>query len=162
MTGDRKQRGFTLIEVLIYSGVLALFLLLTVQIFISVKLTNAHSLSLVSMNKNLHQIISDLGRTIKSADSVLSPAPGASAETLSLNDGAVLYQLSDGVLQKAKDGQVWDLTSDEVTVADLFFENVVEATQTSSIRVTMTVESNYLLEGGRRLSENLETCVSLR
>jgi len=158
----KNEAGYTLLEVLIYSSILALFLLLTTQLFISIKLTNAHSIALVGLQKNCRQIIADLTSTIKAAENVMTPLPGETATTLSLNNGTILYQLEDGVLQKIKDSQVWELTTDEVTVSGLSFENPVEATQTASIKIVMTVESDYLLEGGRKLSEILQTTVSLR
>lgn len=158
----KNEAGFTLLEVLIYSGILAIFLLLTTQLFISIKLTNAYSISLVGLQKNCRQIISDLTQTIRGAENVTVPLPSQSASTLSLNNGTILYQLEDGVLKKTEDGQTWNLTTDEVTVSGLSFENPVEATQTATIKISMTVESNYLLEGGRKLSEILQTTVSLR
>jgi len=157
-----KEQGYTLVEIILYSGILALFLLLTVQIFISVKLSSAHSDVFVSLSKNFRQIISDLTQTIKRAETVTSPLPGETVSTLSLDDGVILYQLGDGVFRKTESGQTWDLTTEEVTVSNLSFQNLAEADQAASIKIRMTLESNYLLEGGRRLSEDLETTVGLR
>ena len=159
---SKREEGYTLLEVLIYSSILALFLLLTTQLFISIKLTNAHSIALVGLQKNCRQIIADLTPTIKAAENVMTPLPGETATTLSLNNGTILYQIENGVLQKIEDSQVWELTTNEVTVSGLSFENPIEATQTANIKIVMTVESNYLLEGGRKLSEILQTTVDLR
>ncbi len=90
------------------------------------------------------------------------PLPGESTAILSLNNGLILYQLVDGVLVKVDDGQAWDLTTDEVIVSGLSFENLVESTQTATIKIEMTVQSSYLLEGGRRLSEMIQTTAGLR
>ncbi len=158
----QAKNGYTLIEVLIYSGILAVFLLLVTQLFISIRLTNAQAISLVGMQKNCRQIIADMTQTIRGAENVMVPLPGESTAILSLNNGLILYQLVDGVLVKVDDGQAWDLTTDEVIVSGLSFENLVESTQTATIKIEMTVQSSYLLEGGRRLSEMIQTTAGLR
>ncbi|MBN1262894.1 MAG: hypothetical protein JW991_00895 [Candidatus Pacebacteria bacterium] len=155
-------KGYSLIEILIYSSILSLFLVLLVQIFISIKLANAHSTAFVTLSKNLRQMASDMTRTIRGAAGVTSPTAGNSTATLSLNDGVIVYQLQDGFLKKTDSGQTWDLTTNEVTVTDLSFTNTTEATQTAVIKIKVTAESNYLLQGGRKLSENWETTISLR
>jgi hypothetical protein len=164
-TENRKlsnEQGYTLVEIILYSGILALFLLLTVQIFISVKLSSAHSDVFVSLSKNFRQTVSDLTPTIKGAETVTSPLPGETVSVLSLNDGLILYQLGDGVFRKTENGQTWDLTTEEVTVSNLSFQNLAEVDQAASIKIKMTLESNHLLEGGRRLSDYIETTVNLR
>jgi Tfp pilus assembly protein PilW len=154
--------GFTLLEVLIYSAILAMFFLVTTQIFITIKNTNAHSLALVGLQKNLRQVSAEMTQTIRQATAVTSPLPGETSETLSLNEGAIVYGLSDGVLQKSEGGETWDLTTDEVTVSNLSFANLVEATQSGSLRITADVQANFVLEGGQLLSENFQTTISLR
>ena len=162
LSGCEREKGYSLIEVLIYSSILALFLLLVVQVFIAVKNVNAHSTAFVGMQRNLRQIVADMNQTLKMASSVTTPLPGQTSNNLSLDGGDIVYQVNDGVLQKTASGQTWDLTTEEVAISNLSFENAVEATQTATIKIEMEVESNYLLEGGRRLSENFQTTISLR
>ena len=157
-----KTKGYTLIEVLVYSAILAVFLLLTSQIFISMKLSSANSASLNSLSQNLRQIVSELEPTVREAVNITQPLPGETTAILSLNSGAILYQVQGGILKKTESGQTWNLTTDEVKVSNLSFQNPVEATQTGAIKIKMIVESNYALEGGEKLSENLETSISQR
>jgi len=159
---SNQKRGYTLLEVLLYAGVLALFLVLVTQVFISVKLANARSVALVSMSRNLRQATTTLSKTIKNADNIVSPVPGDSNAALVLDDGAVSLRVNEGILTKTENGETWAVTTDEVSVIDLLFVNAVEATQEGSLKISLIVESNYLLEGGMKLSEELETCVSLR
>jgi hypothetical protein len=158
----KKEKGYTLLEVLLYSIILGLFLLLVSQVFISVKLVNAHSIALASLQRNFRQIVSELDASLKRANNVTTPVAGESSSVLALNDGLILYQLSNGILEKVDNGQAWDLSTNEVVITDLSFGNLVEATQTATIEIRMTAESNYLLEGGRKLSEILKISVSLR
>jgi hypothetical protein len=154
--------GYTLVEVLLYAVLLGLFLFLTVQIFITIRLSNAHALAFASLSKNIRAVTADLSQTIKSAQNVIDPLPGQAATSLSLNNGTVTYGLQSGAFQKTENSQTWELTTDEVVVSNLSFENQIEATQEATLTIKASFESNYLLEGGRRLSEELETTISLR
>ncbi|HUW21412.1 MAG TPA: hypothetical protein VMW41_01960 [Candidatus Bathyarchaeia archaeon] len=154
--------GYTLIEVLLYSLILSLFLLLTTQVFITVKLSSTQSNIFVYLSRNFRRASSDFTQTIRGAANVSSPLPGSLSASLVLNNGAITYQLDQGILKKTQSGQTWDLTTDEVTVSDLSFENAAESTQTALLRISMKIESNYLLEGGRKISEDFETTIGLR
>lgn len=162
MADKSRQAGFTLIEVLIYTFILSMFLLLTTQIFITIKLSNANSMALNSLQKNYRQILTDLTRTIKAAEGVEAPLSQQSDSTLSLNNGSIVYRLNNGVMQKVVAGEEFDLTTREVTVTNLNFENTAELNQTDIIKISLDLESNYLLEGGRSVRESLQTTVSLR
>ena len=150
-----------MIETLIYGLILGVFLLVVVQLFVAVKTSNANSVAFGSLQKNFHQVVSDFNQTVKNAENT-TLLPGTPATTLSLNSGTIFYELDEGVLKKTEGGEVWDLTTNEVTVSALSFENLTEATQSAIIKIRMDLESNYLLQGGRRLSETLETSVGLR
>lgn len=158
----KKSKGYTLIEILIYTVIVSLYLFLVAQLFISIKTANANSIALGALQKNSRQIVADLTSTLRNAQTVNTPAAGQTTTVLSLNNGAISYQLQNGILQKTENGQTWDLTTPEVTLANLSFQNPVEATQTASLHLTLTIESNYLLEGGRQLSEDLVTTITLR
>lgn len=159
---SKYERGYTLIEILIYSLILSLFLLLTTQLFIAIKTANANSLALIGLQKNLCQVMAEMTQTIRSADNIISPPPGETVNQLSLNDGAVTYQIDSGVLTKTDSGQTWALTSKEVAVTGLVFKNPVEVGHTDVVKVSLEFEANYLLKGGEKHSETLETAVSLR
>ena len=157
-----RQKGFTLIEVLVYGVVFSLFLLLTVQVFVTIKTTSANSLSMVSLIENYTRIFFDLNQTIRGAQDVVSPTAGNSAASLSLNSGEIVYQVNNGVLEKVVGGQALALTDEGVSIGSATFTSVGEATQTASIKIQMTLDSNYLLESGKNLSEQLETTIGLR
>jgi Tfp pilus assembly protein PilW len=158
----KLDSGYTLVEILIYTVILSLFLLLTVQLFVAIKTANANSLAFVGLQKNLRQAMAEMTQTVRSADSVTSPAPGETVNFLSLNSSTITYQVDDGVLTKTESGQTWDLTTDEVTVTSLVFGNPVEIGQTDIVKISLELEANYLLKGGERHSDILEIAVSLR
>jgi Tfp pilus assembly protein PilW len=158
----KLKNGYTLIEVLVYGVIFSMFLLLITQIFLTMKNTSAGSSATVNLQQNYARIFSDLNQTIRSATSVSSPTSGNSAASLSLNDGSIVYQVVGGVLQKVDGGTPIPLTDDGINIADINFENVGEATLAATVRIRMTVESNYILEGGRRISEDFQTAIGIR
>ncbi len=154
--------GYSLIEVLVYTFLLSIFLLLLSQLFIAVKEINAHSASLVGLQKNTRQVLTELTKNLREASSVALPVPGGTSESLSLNSGAIVYQVEEGILTKTVSGETLSDTTPEVTILDPEFTYMAEATQTAAVKIYLTIESNYLLSNGRRLSQPLETTVSLR
>lgn len=161
-TANCSQRGYSLIELLVYTVLFSLFLLLVTQIFLTIKTISANSLAMVNLQQNYVRLFSDLNQTIRSADNIVSPVSGTSGPALSLNDGDITYQVQNGVLEKAISGLPIALSDEGINVSGLIFENLGEATQAASIKIQMNIESNYILEGNRRVSEDFQTTINLR
>lgn len=158
----KEEGGYTLVEVLVYGFIFSLFLLLTVQVFLTIRTMTANSFVMVNLQQNYAHIFSDFNQTIRTASNVVFPTSGNSGVSLSLNNGDIVYQVNGGVLQKVEDGTPIDLTNEGVSVSAITFENIGEATQAATIRAQMTIDSNYLLEGGRNVSEDFQTTIGLR
>lgn len=157
-----SQKGFTIVEVLVYGVVFSLLLFLITQVFITVRTTSANALAMVNLQQNYARIVFDLNQTLRGATGVVFPSPGDSSVSLSLNDGGIVYQIEDKVLKKVISGSSLDLSDEGVSIPTISFENVGEATQTATIKILMTVESRYVLEGGRTISEDFQTTIGLR
>jgi competence protein ComGC len=157
-----QQQGFTLIEVLVYGLVFGVFLFLVTQVFLTINSASANALAMVNLQQNHTRIFNDFNQTIRNANSVESPGVGGSDVALSLNGGEVVYQANDGVLQKVVTGVGHDLSDQGVAITAIDFENISEATMPAVIKMSMTIQSNYILEGGRRLSETFQTTIGLR
>lgn len=160
-TYDRSS-GFTLIEILVYGVVFSVFLFLVVQVFVTIKATSANSLAMINLQQNYARILADLNQTIKLAQVIDSPVAGESDVILSLDGGEIVYQVASGQLEKVVNGSSLALSDQGVSVLDINFENLGEATQTGTIKINFTTQSNYLLEGGRRLTEDFQTTVGIR
>ena len=159
---SNKTSGFTIIEVMIFTLIFSLFLLLATQLFLTIKSVTANSASMANLQQNMTRVFSDVNQTIRGAEEVTFPTAKGAGSSLNLNSGQIVYQLSGGVMQKVIGGQAYDLTDAGVTISSLIFENVGEATQSASVKVNMTFDSNYLLEGGRTVSEDMQTTLTLR
>ena len=159
---QKPSSGFSLIEIMIYTIILGLFLLLVTQIFISVKTINANSLALVSVQTNYRQVLADLTREVRAASVVTQPVAGGTSSVLSLDDGTVIYQLEGGVLVKTASGESVAVTTDQVEIESLIFTNPVEATQSATVKVEAEMVSRMLLTGGNQLSETISFSVGSR
>ncbi len=157
-----RQGGFTIIEVMVYGIVFSLFLLLVTQFFLTVKNMAANSFVFVNLQENYVRAFTDFEQTIRTADSVTAPVVGGAGQVLSLNNSQIIYRQENGILKKEIGGSAYDLTDEGVVVKDLSFENIGAVTQKSSVRIKMTLDSNYLLESGRIISEDFQTTVGLR
>ena len=51
-------------------------------------------------------------------------------------------------MQKKVDSEIYDLSDEGIEITSLSFENIGEATQTATLKIRMSLESNYYLEGG--------------
>lgn len=158
----QRPRGFTLIEVMVYGIVFTFLLLLVTQVFLAIKSTTANTRAMVSLQENYARVYTDLSITLRQADSVLSPGVGSTAPSLTLNTGEIAYQVNDGVLRKVIDGTPVDLTDERVSVINPVFSRLGTAGQKPSVRVTFTLESNYLFPGERKVSEAFQTAFTLR
>ena len=159
---QKPSSGFSLIEIMIYTIILGMFLLLVTQIFISVKTINANSLALVSVQTNYRQVLADLTREVRAASVVTQPVAGGTSSVLSLDDGTVIYQLEGGVLVKTASGESVAVTTDQVEIESLIFTNPVEATQSATVKVEAEMVSRMLLTGGNQLSETISFSVGSR
>ena len=159
---QKPSSGFSLIEIMIYTIILGMFLLLVTQIFISVKTINANSLALVSVQTNYRQVLADLTREVRAAGVVTQPVAGGTSSVLSLDDGTVIYQLEGGVLVKTASGESVAVTTDQVEIESLIFTNPVEATQSATVKVEAEMVSRMLLTGGNQLSETISFSVGSR
>lgn len=157
-----RPSGFTLIEVMVYGVVFAFFLLLVTQVFLAIKSTSANTRAIVSLQENYARVFSDLSATLRQADNVLAPGVGSTAPSLSLNSGSILYRIEDGVLKKVIAGSSVDLTDARVSVVNPVFARFETADHKPSVRITFTVESNYLFPGERKVSEEFQTAFTLR
>lgn len=98
----KTKKGLTLIEILIYSAMLCAFISL-----ISVFVWDISSLSIKSdsqaeVTDNAVIATNEIGRSIRNAKAVVSPAPGNSAQSLVLsmpNGGQITFDLDQGRLR---------------------------------------------------------------
>lgn len=138
-------KGYTVVELLLYMGLLSILLVVLLQIFtelIDLQL-DTHDTSVVEQDSKF--LLSRLLYDIHRADSVTTPGSlGANIDTLQLNIGSVqyVYQLQNGnIYLVATDSS--QLNSIDTTVSNLSFTRVGNDTGKHQIRVSYTITSKH-------------------
>ncbi len=141
-----KQRGFTLIELVIYIGTLAIFLAILTQIFTSILDIRTKTEATSSLEQDSRYILSRLLYDIQRAQAISLPSsPGQIDGTLAITiDGLpYTYQIKGGDNLTLTDdmGNDYDLNSVGTAVSDLNFQRLGAATGRNTIRVVFTLTS---------------------
>lgn len=148
-----KQKGFTLVELLLYLG-LAAVLLLVISVFLAMLLqSRVKNQTVAEVEGQGAMVMNLITQTIRNAEGINSPAAGASAASLSLDAAGVsndptVFDLSSGTL-RIQEGAAAPvaLTSSQVTASSLSFQNLSRAGTPGTVRVQFTL--SYINPSGR-------------
>jgi Tfp pilus assembly protein PilW len=154
MTTPRSQKGFTLVELVLYVSICSI-LLLTISSFLTFLLgARVRSQTITEVNQQGFQVMSLVTQTIRNGRSVQIPSMGVSSSTLSITTGNALlsptvFDLSSTTI-RIKEGSknAVPLTNSRVQVSALTFQNISSGSSTEKIiRVSFTIDS--VNKGGR-------------
>lgn len=164
MTSNKHKNRFilgtTLVEIIIYTGILAIILLLIYNLFTQTSALRVEALNNNALYVNSNRAFQDLSRTIKQANAINAPAFHSSGPTLSLNSGTIIYSVdSNGRLQKNENGEINIVTDKDILVSNLRFEVEGPSILEPTVKISFTLSSKSLY--GQR-TENFQTAVSLR
>lgn len=136
---NKNNKGFSLIEFVIYFGILAAVSILVVNLMINAARDKGHIEARTEVQQNLRYGMLRITQAIHQASSV-NGTPGA---TLSLVIGGVnnVFDLSSGVLRiKVGAAAEEPITSDKVTVTGLTFTKISNASPAKdTIQTSMTI-----------------------
>ncbi len=142
------NEGFSLVEFLIYIGIVAVALTVIGNFAFHTIWGKARVASMDEVSQNARFALDRIALAVRNAQAINSPAPGTSAPALSLEtldplDNPTVFDLSSSVLRitEATDPPV-NLTSSIVAVTSLQFSNVSYPATPGTIRVSITVRFN--------------------
>lgn len=151
MRKESKNKGLSLIELIIYIGILSVVVVFTASSFNSLMKGRGKSESRSEVNSTIRFGMEKVVRDIKSASSVTTPATiGAIASTLVLTVSAdtITYDISGGILRRQVNaGTPEPITASSTAITSLFvtrlenYNPVVGAT-TTSIRTSLSASYN--------------------
>lgn len=158
------KKGFTVIELLIYTAVFAIVLAISVDLFFRSKILETQVVENQEVDRNGRIAFLEMTQTIRGASSVSSPALGVSSADLYLNNNAIRYFVNgNGVLQKTDSGETSSLTSNLVTVENLSFTTRGEVGQQPTVSASFTIKTNTLVFGqANYITKTYQTTVQLR
>lgn len=139
------QTGFTLIEFLIYLGIVSGILIMIFGFGWQIILGNIKSQAIREVQQNTRFALEKISRTVLAASAINSPAAALTGASLSLTmrDIALnptIFDVADGRLRIRQAGKgPYELTSDRVRVANLQFINISYGAS-AGVRVQMTLK----------------------
>lgn len=163
-----QNRGFTLIEFLLYIGILIMVLVLIGGFLWNIIFGNIKETSHQEVQQNARFALTKITQEIKKSTEINNPRPaGATSTTLSLKMADNSSTTFDVIEEKLRITQgspptSYYLTSDQVTVSNLQFTNLTATNTPGTIRIEMVIE--HINPGGRieyEASIDLKSTVSL-
>lgn len=161
----RREFGATLIELLLYMGLLSLMITLLTGIFVSTLDVQLESQAHSSVQEDGEYILTRLKYDILRASAVIQPGIiGAQSNTLEITVSAIPYTYALGgttlQLTNSIDGTVI-LNSARSTVSNLSFQKISSSAGKNTVRINFTVNSVAKRNSGNE-SKQFQTTVSLR
>ena len=160
----KAQKGFTLVELIIYMGLLSIFLFILSQMFAAILDIRTESESISAVEQDGRFIMTRLSYDINRSSSVTTPASlGSSGSSLVLVIGGVnyTYAVSGGNLQLTNNLGTNNLNSSESTISSPTFQRVGNSGGKDTVKIQFTVNSvaqrdkgvetkTFYITGGRR------------
>ena len=160
----RGREGFTLVELLLYMGLLLLLLLIQTQILTSVLGVRLESEANSAIQQDARFILAKLIYDINRADNIVLPAtPSAQSETLSLTIDNIsnTYSLSGENLIIANILGSNNLNSYGTRISNLSFKRLGNVGGKNTITFSFTLTSTTQREGGPE-TRTVQTSSGLR
>jgi Tfp pilus assembly protein PilW len=140
-----KEDGFTLVELLLYAALSALFLT-ALSIFFALLLeSRAKDEAISEVDQQGLQILQIVRQTVRNAEAINSPAPGVSGSTLSLDvlaspNDPTIFNESSGIFTIAEGaGSPIALNNNRVTISNLLFQNLSRPSTPGTVRIQFTL-----------------------
>lgn len=146
-----NQRGFTLVEMLVYIGVLSLLLMALSNVFGMIVDTQLESRSTSDVDQDGRYIIARLIYDTHQAANIITPSsPGSQSATLQISVNSInyTYSLNNGNLELTNDQGTNQLNSASTTVSGVSFTRIGNGDNTDTIRANFTVTSTTTRNSG--------------
>jgi prepilin-type N-terminal cleavage/methylation domain-containing protein len=148
MSYCKKKNGFTLVELLVYIGILAIVITSVVSTMFFVISTREKAKTINEIESQGALVMQLITQSIRNSEGVNSPEVGNNNNTISLSvseqqDSPTVFDINNGVLRVKKGSQTEvDLTSSRVIASNLDFYNVSRTDTENIIKVEFQLEYN--------------------
>lgn len=161
----KNSKGFTLVELLIYIGLLGIMLVVLTQVFTSALdvQTETEAASFVDLDSRF--IINRLTYDIHRAQSITTPAAlGATNSTLQLVIGGTnsTYALNGGNLEITDSVGTDRLNSVGSTISAFTVKRLGNTNGKNSLQISFTITSTTVKNGGQPETKNISTTIGIR
>lgn len=161
---ENSRKGFTLVELLIFMGILTILLTILTQVFTMILDAQLESQANSSVDQDGKYIINRLTYDLNNAQDINTPAaPGQQEGTLQLAIGGInyVYSLNNGNIQLSDGNTIENLNSFNTNVSGLNFLRLGNTGGKNSIKITFTLTSKTIKNSGQE-QETFSTTLGLR
>jgi len=163
----QEQKGFTLIEVLIYMAIVGVVISNFISFSISATNTRNKTYVIQEVQANARIAKELVGRKIKEAVDVVSPAQGAQAAILELDmpgtSDNTVFSLSNGVLYQQIGAQApLAVTNQETLISTILFSNNSVSSDLDSVAYSFTMDFRNVGSNFFDYSETLNGAANVR
>lgn len=161
----KKQKGTTVIELLIYLALLAIFLTVLLDVFVTTLNFKLQTESTSALNQDTRYILSKMSYEIYNADNVVTPANfGDSAASLVVAKGGVTesYSVNGGNMILTQGGTSMNLNSTDTKVQSVTFTKLGDSSGKATVKIDLVMQSMITTHGGTQDLQSVETTVGLR
>lgn len=158
------SRGFTVVEMLMYMGLLSLLLVVMVDLFASSLDVQLESQATSGVDQDSKFIVLRLSSDIKRATSIIEPSLGATPSgmlKLVIDGITYTYATASGGLTIASEGATYALNSYETTANTATFQRYGNTGGKNAIKIMLTIKSKTARSSGQEI-RNIETTVGIR
>ncbi|MCB9812975.1 MAG: prepilin-type N-terminal cleavage/methylation domain-containing protein [Pseudomonadales bacterium] len=144
------QKGFTLVELLIYMGLSMILLAIISGIFISVLSVRNESIKSSSLEREGRYILARLSHDVYSAQDIIEPATlGESSTTLQLlvNSDLFTYSINDDKLYLTNTSGTHLLSGESVNVMSFNVTRLGNEGGKNAVEIELTTQSQNVSEG---------------
>lgn len=155
MTKRKSPQGFTLVELLVYMGILTVFLTTSIVFAIDLIKTSQRARISLEVQQNIRFAMERMVREIRAADdlnagaSTFETSPGVLS--LAHDNGSLdptVFDVSGGILRITQGaGSAIDLTTDDVAITNLVFHNYSVSGKTTNIQIEITIQYRNAVGG---------------
>lgn len=159
-----KKTGFTLVELLIYMGLLTILMTILTRIFTGINDVQLQNVATGAVEEDGRFLYTRLAYDIGRAASVVTPATlGEQTNTLTIMIGSVAntYSINSTNIILANDQGAYQLNSVGTQISNLSFRRLGNVNGKDSIQVHYTLTSTTVQVSGPDTKE-IETTIALR
>lgn len=150
-----------MVELIIYTGLLAVILLVSYQLFIQASYQRFNNKIEDQIYQSSQRIIFDLNREVKNAVTIDQPAQGTNGPSLILNSNGIIYSLNgNGRLQKNDQGEIFLLSGKGITLENLNFTVLGPSVLQKTVLVSFSIRGKQF--DGKERVENIQNAVTNR
>jgi len=141
-----NQRGFTLLELLLYVSIMSIVMLATVTFFGTIITSRVRNQSIAEVNDQGAQAMDLMLQTIRTATSITTPAAAGSGSSLTVvvptsSQSPTIFNLSGTALQiKQGAAAAVSTTSNKVQITSITFKNLTRSGTTGIVQVSFVMK----------------------